>query len=360
MRKFVLLLFFIINLFLFGINGPVYGQPSKGETLEGKIVSVLEEKETTVAGKTQLYQKLKIKITSGFLKGESVIVENGNFPLANIQKYQLNDYLSISYTKDQNGKDIFYITDYIRKWPLLFLFLIFVGFTVAIAKWRGLMSLFGMVISFLMIFYSILPNILSGHSPLLSVILASIFAVPIIFYLSHGLNKKTTVAIIGSLISLIIAGILAALFINLTKLTGFSSEEASFLQTFKGVSINMQGILLAGVIIGLLGVLDDITVSQAAVVFELRRANKKLDYGELYRQAMNVGQDHISSMVNTLILVYAGASLPLFLLFVHNPHPFFEIINYEIVAEEIVRTLIGSIGLILAVPITTYLAVKTK
>jgi uncharacterized membrane protein len=118
----------------------------------------------------------------------------------------------------------------------------------------------------------------------------------------------------------------------------------------------MKGILFAGIIIGALGVLDDITVSQAAVVFQLKKANKKLSQKDLYNQATNVGQDHISSMVNTLVLVYAGAALPLFLLFVNNPHYFSEIINYEIIAEEIVRTLVGSIGLILAVPITTLIA----
>jgi len=108
-----------------------------------------------------------------------------------------------------------------------------------------------------------------------------------------------------------------------------------------------------------LGVLDDITISQSAIVFQLKQTNPKISFGQLYQSAMNVGRDHISSMVNTLILVYTGASLPLLLLFVDNPHPFTEIVNYEMVADEIVRTLVGSIGLILAVPITTLFATMT-
>ena len=118
----------------------------------------------------------------------------------------------------------------------------------------------------------------------------------------------------------------------------------------------MKGLLLAGIIIGVLGILDDITISQSAIVFQLKKANPQLKQGELFKKAMEIGQDHISSMVNTLVLVYTGAALPLLLLFINNPHPFSEIINYEIIADEIVRTLVGSIGLVLAVPITTIIA----
>jgi len=335
-----------------------YLEMQKSLTLEGKIVSIKEEKEIKVMGKKQFYQKLELQITKGSLKNKIVTIESGNIPLANIQKYYRNDKVTINYSKDNNGKEAFYIKDYIRRTPLLVLFIIFIVLTIFIAKIRGLMSLLGMIFSFLMIFFSILPNILNGANPILAVILASLFIVPVTFYLSHGFNKKTTVAIFGTCISLVATGLLATVFIELTKLTGFTSEEAGFLQVFNQRSINMKGILLAGIIIGALGVLDDITISQAAVVFQLKETNRRLTQKELYNQAMNVGQDHISSMVNTLVLVYAGAALPLFLLFVHNPHSFSEVINYEMIAEEIVRTLVGSIGLILAVPITTYFAVK--
>ena len=159
----------------------------------------------------------------------------------------------------------------------------------------------------------------------------------------------------GTLIALIITGILSSVFVEAARLTGFASEEAGFLRVARQM-INIKGLLLAGIIIGVLGILDDITISQSAIVFQLKEANKKLKFNELYKRAMNVGQDHISSMVNTLVLVYAGASLPLLLLFIDNPQPFFEVINYEIIADEIVRTLVGSIGLILAVPITTLIA----
>lgn len=356
--KTILVLLFILSVFVkpsYGIN-----QSLKEETLEAKIVKIKEEKEIEVMGTKQLYQKLELLVTKGSLKDKIITIESGDLPLASIQKYLVGDKVSVVYSKSNKGNDIFYIKDYIRHGPLLLLFILFVVLVLVIAKLRGLTSLLGMAFSFLMIFFSILPNILNGSNPVVAVILASFFIVPVTFILSHGFNKKTLVAIISTFIALVITGLLSAIFVELTKLTGFSSEEAGFLQVFKQGSINMKGILLAGIIIGALGVLDDITISQSAVVFQLREANKKLSGHELYQQAMSVGQDHISSMVNTLVLVYAGAALPLFLIFVHNPHPFSEVINYEMIAEEIVRTLVGSIGLILAVPITTYFAVKTS
>ncbi len=262
----------------------------------------------------------------------------------------------MSYGKDFEGNDFFYITDYIRRGSLFWLFAVFVVLVALVAKWRGLTSLLGMTISFFIIFSFILPRISAGSDPIQTTIIGSFFIIPITFYFSHGFNKKTTVAVIGTVIALIITGILAGFFVESAKLTGFASEEAGFLQVIKQGSINIKGLLLAGIIIGVLGVLDDITVSQSAIVLQLKKANPKLKFEELYKRAMDVGQDHIASMVNTLILVYTGAALPLLLLFIDNPRPFSEVINYEIIADDIVRMLVGSIGLILAVPITTFIA----
>jgi uncharacterized membrane protein len=181
--------------------------------------------------------------------------------------------------------------------------------------------------------------------------------IPATFYPSHGLNRKTSIAILSTICALLITGFLANFFLDFAKLSGLSSEEAGFLQTMNPeVFTNMRGLLLAGIIIGVLGVLDDVTVSQASIVWQLKIANPQFTKVELYKRAMEVGRDHISSMVNTLVLVYAGASLPLLLLFNDAAKPFAEIINYEILADEIVRTLVGSIGLILVVPISTFLA----
>lgn len=334
------------------------GEPHKEETLEGEVVQILEEKQITPVGvkDSQLYQKLKILIIKGALKDKEIIMENGTMPMSNLQKYSVGDELVITNSKDPEGNDNFYITDYVRRSALFWLFFIFVILAVIIGRWQGATSVVGMAISFAVIFVFILPKISAGSDPVWISILGSLMIIPATFLLSHGVNKKTVIAIIGTLIALVITGVLANIFVEAAKLTGFSSEEAGFLQAYKPGLINMKGLLLAGIIIGVLGVLDDITISQSAIVQQLKEANPGLSADDLYKKAMAVGRDHIASMVNTLILVYTGAALPLLLIFINNPHPFSEIINYEIIADEIIRTLVGSIGLIVAVPITTLIA----
>jgi len=328
------------------------------EVLETKVQKILEERQEKPMGSQewQLYQKLELLVLKGSLKGETIEAESGNLPTSNLPKYKVGDGLIVAYSQDLEGNRVFYITDYIRRNSLLWLFAIFLIISLLIGRWQGLTSLIGLAISFLVIFKFILPQIYNGADPVQIAILASLVIIPVTFLLSHGLNKKTGVAIAGTLAALILTGILANLFVNLSQLTGFASEEAGFLQAYKPGLINMKGLLLAGIIIGVLGILDDITISQAAIVDQLKKANPKLRLKELYKKAMNVGRDHIASMINTLILVYTGAALPLLLLFINNPSPFSQVINYEIIADEVVRTLVGSIGLILAVPITTLIA----
>ncbi len=311
---------------------------AQGVTYEGEITKIIEEKGN--------YQK--VEVTSD---GKVYELESGQYETSNNIKYKVGDNIVV--TDDQ-------ITDYVRRPSLYLLFALFLALTFIIAGKWGLTSVLGMGYSFYIIFKFILPLIVKGYDPVTVSIFGAIFIIPVTFSMSHGVNRKTINAIIGTLISMVVVGILSVLFVNLSKLSGFAVEEAGFLEYQLGGIINMKGLLLAGIIISTLGVMDDITISQASVVAELKKANPKLSKKELFLRSMNVGKDHISSMVNTLVLVYAGASLPLLLLFVNNPHPFLEVINYEIIADEIVRTLVGSIGLILAVPITTYIAVQTS
>ena len=344
----VLLLLFLLPSFVF----------AQEEILEGKVVKVIKEDVRIQEGRQYLYQKLQVLVTKGSLKERKIEVEIGNIPLVGQPKYQKGDKVLISYSRDFEGNEVFYITDFIRRRPLAWLLFIFVLLAVVVGRWRGASSLLGLGISFLVIFKFILPHIDAGHDPIFIAIVGSLFIVPLTFYLSHGLNRKTTVAMIGTFLALLFTGVLAKVFVEIAKLTGYASEEAGFLQVAKQGAMNVKGLLLAGMIIGTLGVLDDITVSQAAIVQQLKEAGAKISPKELFARAMNVGRDHIASMVNTLVLVYTGAALPLLLLFIDNPQPFSEVINYEIIAEEIIRTLVGSIGLITAVPITTFLAVR--
>src|SRR3989344_4013378 len=359
MRKIFLILFFFVFAFFLNINSYAQGngRSSEEERLEAVVLQTTEEREVETEGQKQLYQKLEILVTKGTLKGKNIIVENGNISAASVIDFKKGDRIIVSRFKDFENKDVFYITDSVRRTPLYWLFGIFLGLTVLIGGKRGAASILGMVFSFFVIFFFLLLQISQGKDPVFIAILSSIFIVPVNFYSSHGFSRKTTSAVLGTVISLVITGILANFFVEAAKLSGFASEEAGFVEALTPGLVNIKGLLLAGIIVGALGILDDITIAQASVVNQLREAGQKLSSSHLFVRAMDVGRDHIASVVNTLILVYTGAALPLLLLFINNPLPFSEVINYEILAEEIVRTLVASIGLILAVPITTFLAV---
>lgn len=348
MKKILLFLFLLVTFFISLSSSRVSAQE---ETFEGRITKILEENGD--------YQKMEVEATSGSYDGQKIIVENGLYVTASSLKYKLGDGVVITANDLEDGSSFFVITDHVRRPVLLYLTAIFLILTILIAGKWGLASIAGMLYSFYVIFVFILPMIIKGYNPVVVTIVGSVFIVPVTFGLSHGINRKTINAMVGTITSMVFVGVLSAIFVNLAKLTGFAAEEASFLQYQLGDLIDLRGILLAGMIISSLGVMDDITVSQASVVAELRLANPKLSKRELFARSMRVGKDHIASLVNTLILVYTGASLPLLLLFVNNPHPFSEVVNYEIIAEEIIRTLVGSIGLILAVPITSYIAVNS-
>jgi len=357
MRKLIFILLFPIFFIFFLWPRTVRAdQLAQEEALRGKVTRVLEEKIIGENNQTTLYQNLQIEIVRGSKKGEIVDLTVAEGMLPGQKLVEKGDLVLVSLTRDDQGKESYYLSDFVRYQPLIWLFLVFIVLVVGIGGWQGFSSLLGLLVSFLVVIYFLVPQIASGQNPVLIAVLASLLIIPVTFYLSHGFNKKTSVAIAATTISLLITISLTQVMIKAAKLSGFVSEEVGFLQSIQPGVFNWQGLLLAGVIVGVLGVLDDVTVSQAAIVQQLKRTDPHLSSSEVFSRAMKIGKDHIASMVNTLVLVYAGAALPLLLLFYQSPKPFLEVINYEIFAEEIVRMLAGSIGLVLAVPITTLLA----
>ena len=346
-----------ITIFLFS-KGNIFAQEDNIKYMNGKITEIVEEKEIEhkETKEKQLYQKIKILVTKGDKKGEEIISENGTQPMGHTNKYRVGDEILISQMIDAEGNEIYYIVDYIRTKSLGILFAIFTVLAVLVGRKKGFLSLLSMALSFLIIFVFLLPQIEQGKDPILITILTSMIIIPITFYLSHGFNKKTTIAIVGTIIALIITGILSVIFSNLVHLSGAESEEVLFLQGMNNTTYNLKGLLLAGILIGTLGIMDYITISQTSIVHQLYDLKKDISTKELFKRSLELGRDHIASMINTLILVYAGASMPLLLLFLSDDRTFSEVISLEVVSTEIVRTLVGSIGLILAVPITTYLA----
>jgi len=257
---------------------------------------------------------------------------------------------------DQQGQPTFYnIRDLERGRPMLALTALFALAVIAFGRWQGLRSLVALACTFAVIVGFVVPAILRGRSPVPVALVGAMAIMLISLYLAHGFGRKTTAAVVGTALALGLTAALTTGFVELASLTGLASQDA-LNASFQVGGISLRGLLLAGIIIGGLGVLDDVTVSQASVVFELRRADPAAGFGELVRGALVVGRDHIAATVNTLFLAYAGASLPLLVLFVSGGDALSTVATAEAVAVEVVRTLCGSVGLIAAVPLTTLLA----
>lgn len=312
-----------------------------------------------VIGSTETNQTLEVKLQDGPMKDQVKVIENDELYNANRRVFESGDKVVVVYMPDQNT---FYISEYQRFNQLLYLFILFIVVSLLITGTQGIGALIGMGLSFLVIFKVVLPLILAGNPPLLVAIFGAALIIPLTFYPSHGISKKTNIAVVSTLVTLVIAGLLATVFADYAHLTGLASEESIYLKSETFQNIDFRGLVLAGILISILGILDDITISQASIVQQLKLAKKNIQFSELFSRAMAVGRDHIASLVNTLILVYAGASLPLLLLFMDHENNFKSIINLEFIAQDVLSTLVGSIALILAVPITTLLAafVSTK
>ena len=268
----------------------------------------------------------------------------------------LGEVLILSYEPDAPEGFQYAFADKNRKRVLWALAALFAAMVILLGRLRGLAALAGLAASFVVLLKFILPAVLSGTDPLAVAVVGAAAVAFVALYLAHGFGPMTSVALLGTLGSLGLTVILAKIFVGLADLSGFASEEASFLSVATS-RIDLAGLVLGGIVIGALGAIDDMTVTQASIVAELRDANPTLGPGRLFASAMRIGRDHVASTVNTLALAYAGASMPLLVLFVLSEQSLGSVVNGELIATEVVRTLVGSIGLVAAVPLTTWLAV---
>jgi uncharacterized membrane protein len=266
------------------------------------------------------------------------------------------DKIIIGKNYPPDAPSAYYIYDKYRLNSALLLGIIFLICTTLFAGYRGLSSFLGLVLTMTILFFITIPSILSGKSPLLICSISSILIATLSIIVAHGKNRRTILAVLSTSILVCLAILFSLLTVWLLRLSGLGTEEAYYLQMVPNMSIDIRGLLLGGILLGVLGVLDDITTAQAAVVEEIHRANTALNMKELYARGVSVGKEHITSLVNTLVLAYTGASFPLLLLFFVYPRPWWTVLNSDIVMEEIARTFVGSIILVLAVPITTALA----
>ncbi|WP_370091679.1 YibE/F family protein [Streptacidiphilus sp. MAP12-20] len=303
-------------------------------------------------GTTTTCTEITIHLTSGKDSGHSV---TQTLPPDQSAVYLAGEQVVVDYSPSAPAALQYTVEDADRSTPMAILAGVFAIAVVLIGRLRGLAALVALAISFLVLAFFVLPAILGGENPLAVAVVGGGLIMLLALYLCHGLSARTSVAVLGTMVSLALIGGLGEAFIQLTRLTGNTSDETAFVHSlFPG--IQLPGLLLAGVIIGSLGVLNDVTVTQASSVWELRAANPTMGARALYRAGIRIGRDHIASTVNTLVMAYAGAALPLMLLFSLSHRGVWQVATSEIVAEEVVRTLVGSIGLIASVPLTTALA----
>lgn len=366
MKKFIfiilLLTFFLFSLRLqtaFAQQTQDNTQNVKEEFYTGSVIKILDQGEKTIAGTKNLYQVLQIQFLDGLQKGRTIIINYGEVAgITSLQKVLVGDTVILQKTENApNGQNGYVIYDKYRLSSLAVAFVVFLLLVLVMAGWKGLGSILGLLISLAVILFYMLPQILAGINPLQTSIVASLTILFITTYLAHGISKQTTVALFATFISLMFTVWISSFFVNSSKLTGINEETATLL--FGPTShINLQGLLLAGIIIGTLGALNDVTITQSATIFSLAKHDGEASFKKLFMTGFSVGREHIVSLVNTLVLAYAGSALALLLFIVLNPQkiPYWVMLNTEVISDEIIRTLTGSIGLILVVPTVTFFA----
>ncbi|MCD4694419.1 YibE/F family protein [bacterium] len=360
MKKIIIVIF----LFLFTpffVDAQDIDNTKEDVIFKARVIQVLEEREVDGEGDIILQQKLELTGLEGEFKNKKIFFNGiGDLLVKANKNYNEGDEVLVLAVYDHENNVSYYITDYVRTNALLILFVLFVILLLVVSRIKGLRSLLSLVITFCVIIYYIIPKIISGSNPLFVAILGSIMIIFAVIYITEGFNEKAHIAVFSIFVSLVSVLFLSQIFVGLAHLTGISGEDVLPLISLGNNVVNFKGLLLAGILIGTLGVLDDVVVSQIATVKEIIDTDPYQHAGEVFRKSYRVGVSHISSMVNTLFLAYAGVSFPLLILFISGGSAFpswWHIVNNEVVAAEIVRTLAGSIGIIMSVPLSTALAV---
>lgn len=349
-----------------GLHGNGLLSPEQIEALESlppdefykaKVASILSEKEDIIDDFKAFSQKIRVQILSGAEDGKVLDLDYGGLKdSSDPKRLKEGDAIVVIKNYTLNGP-VYYVNEKYRLSSMGFLFFLFFALAILLAGIRGLGAFLGLMFSIGVIMFFILPRVVNGADPLITSFMGACIIALIALFVAHGFNRRTSVAVVSTLITLVLSTGLAVFFVKMARLFGTGSEESFLLQLNPYWSIDLQGLFLGAIIIGALGVLDDVTTAQTAAIEELHRLKPSLKFHELYAKGISIGREHISSLINTLALAYVGASFPLLLIFYMNQNqPIWMILNSEYIAEEIIRTLIGSVTLMLAVPISTALA----
>ncbi len=324
-----------------------FAQP---EASKAKVIDVITSEQVELEGLsiTTTVQTITVLFFDGSHAGtQKTFVQD---------KFAVEEGETVFVQETEDGK--FQLLEKDRTQMILWILALFLALILLLNGKQGVKSILGLALSFLVIIFVMLPLVLRGFNPLVVSIFVGAVVLSAVLFLSHGYNRGSVIALMGTLGAIVCAGALSFGASYWMKLTGLGSDDAlSAVVVTKGL-IDFSDLLLAGIIVGMLGVLDDIAITQVAVVSEIKRADPTLPVREIFTRALRVGKEHVSALVNTLVLAYTGASFPLLILLYNSDVRFDLLVSQEVVSAEIVRTLVGSIGLIIAVPLTTYLAAK--
>ncbi|MCJ0902142.1 YibE/F family protein [Rhodococcus sp. ARC_M6] len=299
-------------------------------------------------------QRSIVDIESGPNSGTQTLLEI--IPGPGQPDLRVGDHIRLVRQTDPTGATQYSFEDYSRGLPLALIVTMFAVVVIAVARWRGLRALLGLVVAFGVVVGFLLPALLDGKPAIPLALVSGAVILYAVLYLAHGVSLRTSSALLGTLAAMVLAALLSYLAIQLTHLTGLSEEQNTNVQTYIQ-HVDITGLLLAGFIIGSLGVLNDVTITQASSAFELAELDKIATRRQIFASSMRVGRDHIASTVYTLVLAYAGGALPLLLLFSVSGRPLGDVLVGDAVAIEIVRSAVGGIALALSVPLTTAIAV---
>jgi uncharacterized membrane protein len=325
---------------------------AQSPTFDGTVVRVVSDNTTTTAQGVARTRVLEVAT-----QGKTVTVQEVTTPGgAQLVPPQPGDHVLLQSSTGAGGEAIYYIVDRGRSGLLIAIAVLFVALVLFVGRWYGLRSLLGLGATYLILMRFVVPGILSGHSPLAISLVGGVGIMASTLVLAHGADRKSAAAVGGTALALVLIIVLSQVSIAAAKFTGLADDNAATVFQLFGGTIDARGLLLAGILIGALGALDDVTMTQSSTVFELREANPALDAWSLYARGMRVGRDHIAAIVNTLVLAYAGAALPLLMILASQSEGLGTLLNREFLATEVVRTIVGSIGIVAAVPLTTALA----
>lgn len=336
---------------------PTFGQAQEvhqelQEIAKAQVIEVVKEyeRDITGTGASTTVQELRIQLKDGEKAGEVVALENDSVILEKGDKIFVTRIVMI------DGTEYFSFKDVERRAPLVLIILIFFALIIWLSGFQGLRAIFSLGLSIAAVIFLLVPALLAGYSPAWSSLAIAGVILSVTLFLTHGFKPRVVITFFGTFSAVFITCFMAWIWTEWMRFTGFSNDASVYLNFATNGQLDLAGLLLGSIIIGLLGVLDDVCITQASVVQQLRNANPNFGFKDLYSRAIQVGRDHVGSLVNTLALAYVGAALPMILLFAHSESSILTLINQEVIAAEILRIVVGSIGLVLAVPLTTLMA----